>query len=161
MDATSVLVRPAQQLARSNQPAEIHKLQRLLQLIVISPSHEKLSALRSILDTATDGEVIAQCIKILGDPDDLPKVRAYAAHHDWLVRLQAARALGRIGSIHDVPMLLKLLGDPEWSVRHRSAEAIVRLLHKDQNRLSELLATVTDPFARDMLTMSMVEQGAK
>jgi len=161
METTSMLVSYARELADSTAPGDLHRLQRLLPLIVATPSHEKLQAIRAILATATDSEVIAQCIKSLGDPEDLSKIRTYAEHPAWLVRLQVARALGRIGSTDDLPMLLKLLCDPEWSVRRRSADAIVILVRNDENRLAELLAIITDPFARDMLTMSITESRLK
>jgi len=161
MEATSLLVELAQKLSFSSQPADIQKLQRLLHLMVLSPSHEKLLLIRTILETATDSEVIAQCIKFLNAPEDLPKIRAYAEYPDWVVRLQAALALGRIGSTEDLPLLLKLLCDPFWNVRHRSADAIIRLVQMDEKRLSALLTTVTDPFARDMLNMSLAESRMK
>ncbi len=161
MEATATLLEDALQLSRSADPADINRMQRLLQLIVISPSHEKLSVIRTILQSGTDSEVIAQCIKLLGEPEDLPKIRTYAGHPDSVVRLQAARALGRIGSRDDLPLLLKLLSDPDWNVRRRSADAIVHLMRGDEPQLTELLTTATDPFARDMLAMSMAESRAK
>jgi HEAT repeat protein len=161
LEATSMLVDYAQEVAHSSHPADVQRLQRLLQLMVISPSHEKLLAVRTILETATDSEVIAQCMKLLNAPEDLPKIRTYAGHPDWVVRLQAALALGRIGSTDDLPLLLKLLCDPDWSVRRRSADAIIRLVRMDENRLAELLAAVADPFARDMLSMALAESRMK
>ncbi len=161
MDATTLLVDFALALSRSSEPADILKLQRLLQLMVISPSHEKLLAVRTILQTARDSEVITQCLKLLNAPEDLPGIRSHVDHPDWIVRLQAALALGRIGSPEDLPLLQKLLSDPVWDVRHRSADAIVGLVNKDRQRMAGLLDTIEDPFARDMLAMSLAERRMK
>ncbi len=157
MASTFELVDAALQLSGSTRPEDIRKLQRLLRIFVVVPTHLKLPAVRTILSSATDSELIAQCLKYLCEPEDLPCIRTYAEHPVWFVRLQAAHALGRIGATSDLPLLQKLLRDPVWDVRHRSADAIVALMRKDGKALAGLLATLTDPFARDMLTMSMAE----
>ncbi len=118
-------------------------------------------AVRTILETASDSEVITQCLKLLNAPEDLPGIRSHVDHPDWIVRLQAALALGRIGSTEDLPLLQKLLSDPVWDVRHRSADAIVGLVNKDRQRMAGLLDTIEDPFARDMLAMSLAERRMK
>lgn len=93
-------------------------------------------------------------------PETLPEVRALLAHDDWQVRVQAARALGRVGERGDAERLLALLGDREWWVRYRAAEALLELPALARADLEALRASLTDRFAADMLSQAMAENAA-
>lgn len=94
-------------------------------------------------------------------PETLPEVRALLAHADWQVRVQAARALGRVGERADAERLVQLLGDREWWVRYRAAEALLELPALSRADLDVLRASLTDRFAADMLSQAMAESANK
>jgi HEAT repeat protein len=155
-----MLAETATRLAEATDAAEKAMLKRLLQLLEVAPYPHVISAIRSILLVTTDDEVVAQCLKYLREPMDIQFARPNLTHPNWVVRLQAARALGRIGSIEDIPELGTLLSDPVWWVRYRTAQALVELVRGDSDILSGLKEKLSDRYARDMLDMVMAEQGA-
>lgn len=69
----------------------------------------------------------ANVLRHLHDPDHLEIVRESCDHPVWFVRVQAVNALGRMGGPADVDRLVALLTDPEWWVRFRAAEALLKL----------------------------------
>lgn len=91
-------------------------------------------------------------------PETLGEVRALLAHPDWQVRVQAARALGRIGGREDAPRLSALLSDPQWWVRYRAAQALRELPALSHADLQALRAALTDRFAIDMLDQVLAEE---
>jgi HEAT repeat protein len=91
-------------------------------------------------------------------PDTIDDVRALLAHPDWQVRVQAARALGRIGEHADAGRLAALLADREWWVRYRAAQALVDLPALSRQDCESLCASLTDRFAADMLAQVLAEQ---
>ena len=91
-------------------------------------------------------------------PDTIEEVRQLLGHADWQVRVQAARALGRIGTRDDAPRLTALLGDPQWWVRYRAAQALRELPTLAPGALAALRDSLTDRFARDMLEQVMAEE---
>ncbi len=131
---------------------------RLLRYLEIAQSTQALPAVGRILKATTDDDVIAACIKCLSDPRDLPQLRGFVDHHAWFVRLQAARALGRIGTPADCAPLVSLLGDPVWWVRYRAAQALTALPFIDLPRLREIRAGLSDRFAGEILTHAMAEK---
>jgi HEAT repeats len=156
-----LLTDAASRLAASTEPADLTRLRRLLYMLEVAPSHRVLPTVRSILVATRDDEVVAQCLKFLRDPEDLPLVRKYLAHPNWVVRLQAARMLGRVGGKEDEARLRALLSDPVWWVRYRSAEALVSMARGNIQILSRLKDVMKDPYARDMLEMVMSEKGLR
>jgi HEAT repeat protein len=156
-----LLTDAASRLAASTDPASLVKLRRLLRLLEVAPSHRVLPTVRAILAATEDDEVVAQCLKFLNEPDDLPLVRKYLTHPNWVIRLQAVRMIGRIGLKEDEPRLRALLHDSVWWVRYRSAEALVSVTHGNIQALSRLKEGMKDRYARDMLEMVMTEQGVR
>jgi HEAT repeat protein len=88
-------------------------------------------------------------------------VRPLLGHYDWQVRVQAAKALGRIGAVEDVGRLAALLSDREWWVRYRAAQALLELPWLGDPELAALQASLTDRFAADILAQAIAEQGAE
>lgn len=157
----AALAHDAMQRATSTDPAALRQLNRLLHLLEVAPPLRVMPVIRSILAVSADDETIAQCLKFLREPNDLPSVRNYFGHHSWRVRLQAAFALGRIGTAEDVPRLAALLGDPVWWVRYRAAQALVLLTRGNLQVLSKLREQLSDRYALDMLAMAMAEKDAR
>jgi HEAT repeat protein len=104
--------------------------------------------------------VITAALRIVNTPLLQAPVRALLAHEDWQVRVQAAKALGRIGERADVERLVLLLADREWWVRYRAAQALVELPWLKRADLEALRASLEDRFAADMLAQVMAEQEA-
>jgi HEAT repeat protein len=103
---------------------------------------------------------VIAALRIVNTPLLQEPVRALLAHDDWQVRVQAAKALGRIGGRADVERLVALLADREWWVRYRAAQALVELPWLKRADLDALRASLEDRFAADMLAQVMAEQGA-
>jgi HEAT repeats len=156
-----LLTDAALRLADSMDQVSLARLKRLLRVLEVAPPQRVLPAIRVILFAAGDDEIIAHCLKFLHEPADLPVVRKYLSHSSWVVRLQAARTLGRIGAMEDIPLLAALLQDPVWWVRYRAAQALAMLARGDIQKLSRLREETKDRFAQDALGMVMAEQAAK
>ncbi len=113
-----------------------------------------------LLRNAEDDRVISACLQVLPDPLYLDDVREFTKHSRWHVRLHAARALGRLGTHDDIPRLTELLGDEQWWVRYRSAQALAGMPGMTRERLEQIREEQTDAFARDILTHVMAERSA-
>jgi hypothetical protein len=114
------------------------------------------------LDDAEDGAVaiVTAALRLVRLPGSRERVRALLAHDDWQVRVQSAKALGRIGDRSDVARLVALLGDREWWVRYRAAEALAELPWLSHPDLVQLRDGLTDRYAADMLSQVMAEERA-
>jgi HEAT repeat protein len=115
----------------------------------------------TLLERALDDEsvaIVTAALRLVNLPGSRGRVRALLAHQDWQVRVQAAKALGRIGDRGDVDRLAALLGDREWWVRYRAAEALVDLPWLARADLAALHASLTDRYAADMLSQAMAEE---
>ncbi|TCS71499.1 HEAT repeat protein [Sulfuritortus calidifontis] len=112
------------------------------------------------LETEHNPQTLIGCLKAVQDPLAVPAVRSLTSYPDWVVRVQAAAALGRIGMKEDKAVLTGMLSDREWWVRYRAAQALLGLPGMDIAALRRLQATLTDHFARDILEHVIAEQGA-
>ena len=102
-------------------------------------------------------QVVVAALRNVLTPETIVDVRALLDHPDWQVRVQAARALGRIGSRDDAPRLTRLLGDPQWWVRYRAAQALRELPALSRLDFEAVRASLTDRFALDMLDQVLAE----
>ena len=136
------------------------KLARLLQLLEIAHAGEAAAVVRRVLKESSDERTIAAALRALQDPRDLPLVRELASHPAWIVRVQAAQALGRMGSGEDRKVLVRLLSDSHWWVRYRAAQALVALPSVAPGELEKIRAVLPDRFAADMLRQAMAESRA-
>lgn len=102
-------------------------------------------------------QVVVAGLRNVLTPETIVDVRALLDHPDWQVRVQAARALGRIGSRDDAPRLTRLLGDPQWWVRYRAAQALRELPALSRLDFEAVRASLTDRFALDMLDQVLAE----
>jgi hypothetical protein len=98
-----------------------------------------------------DPRVAAAALLLVQDPALLPHIRGLAASTEAEVRKNLAIALGRLGDLGEVPLLITLLSDAVWWVRYRAAQALVRLRGMSSQRLDGLRAHLTDRYAHDML----------
>lgn len=158
-DIYTSLVSSAVGLATLEEPESRIHLHRLLRILHHAPYQFVITAIRTILSLQPDDESLAQCLKFLREPEDLPVVRTNVRHASWVVRLQAAQALGRFGAPEDMPNLAILISDPVWWVRYRAARAVIELTRGDKEKISQLRLSLHDNFALDMLNMALAEKG--
>jgi HEAT repeat protein len=115
-----------------------------------------------VIDAALRSEQLAVVIaglRTITTPEPIAAVRALLGHANWQVRVQAARALGRIGTPDDIAPLAALLGDREWWVRYRAAQSLAELSSLYGEPVEALRARLSDRFARDMLAQVLAERG--
>lgn len=134
-------------------------LPRLTRYLEIASTHLVIPALRKVMSNTDDAEVIAACLKLLNDPLSLEIIRDFLNHEEWFVRVQAAAALGRIGTKEDESLLLPLLSDKEWWVRYRAAHALAQLPSVNHERLIEISFQQTDRYAMDIMKQVVSENG--
>lgn len=133
----------------------------LLEVVVALDPVAGRALLDAVLETAnapSDAPVLATALKLLEDPRDAALARRFLAHEDWHVRLQATRALGRLGLLDDVPLLVSSLSDSAWWVRLRAAQALLALPGMRREAVSEVASALSDPYAQDVLRRALSEQ---
>jgi len=128
---------------------------RIAEALRVDVPPEQLAGALDDVDVA----VVTAALRLVSLPASRERVRALLAHEDWQVRVQAAKALGRVGERADVARLVALLGDREWWVRYRAAEALVELPWLDAAELERVRAALTDRYAADILAQVMAEGG--
>jgi hypothetical protein len=152
-DATSV---PLAEAALNADAEDSVILLKYLDLIDYSSAKR---VIMELLKSAVVEEVISSCLKSLKDPDGLDIVRRYAMHDCWFIRVQAASALGRIGTEDDKLRLIEMLSDSEWWVRYRAAKALENLPFVSSEEVSNIQADHHDRFSRDILKQAIAERG--
>ncbi len=139
-----------------NSPVE--RKSRLLRLLTLAHPHVSVPAVRKVIKRSKDLEILTAGLRILQDPEDLPRVRKLLKDERWEVRVQAAICLGRIGNEKDIPKLAHACGDLEWWVRYRAAEALANLPFVTQNDLENFAAKHNNDFARDIIRQVIAER---
>lgn len=130
---------------------------KLISLLDLVHTHESFLTIKQLLESTKNPEIISATLSILKDPKCVEFAKAHLRHAEWFVRIQAARAIGRLGQKTDVELLVPLLSDQNWWVRYRSAEAIARLPFTTVDQLEKIRETQSDPFARDIVTQIIAE----
>lgn len=128
---------------------------RLIRYLPVIKSQRGLSILRQFLrDTPPSANMLAACLFVFGefrDPADLPMVRQHLTHEAWYVRVQAATALGKLGTVDDEERLIGLFSDEQWWVRYRAGEALMSLESMTEEKLKTLQESLTSPEAHEIL----------
>lgn len=130
---------------------------RALQLAEALHLHVPADIVLPWLQAEQPAEVLSAALRLANDAEVRPAVRALAGHADWRVRVQAARALGRLGETVDVAVLTRLLSDPQWWVRYRAAGALSQLPFLSSEELRKLLTELQDRYAREISTQVFAE----
>ena len=105
-------------------------------------------------------EKVIAALRLAHDPVLLEDVRTHLSHKDWRVRVHASKAIGRIGDRSDIERLRRMLGDPQWWVRYRAAQALVDMPFMQAGDARALVSTVSDRYAADMLRQVLSEREA-
>ena len=137
-------------------PARLPRALRIAEALRVELPAEALAAALA----STDIAIVTAALRSVNSPLLQEPVRALLAHEDWQVRVQAAKALGRIGQPPDVARLTALLADREWWVRYRAAQALVELPWLKRADLEALRASLEDRYAADMLAQVIAELDA-
>lgn len=116
-------------------------------------------ALLTRLLTTESAALLVPALRCINTPEPLPQVRALLRHPDWRVRVQIAKALGRVGDRNDIAVLVELLRDSEWWVRYRAAQSLSSLPGVSRADMHQLRNMLADRFAVDMLAQVMAEKG--
>ena len=103
--------------------------------------------------------VLNAALKLVSGQNSIPRIASLTRHEAWFVRMQAAKALGRIGQEEQLPLLESLLNDREWWVRYRAAQSIASLPFLGPNRLRRIRMSQSDGFAADILQQAYAEVG--
>lgn len=128
---------------------------RLIRYLPVTKSRRGLPILRQLLhDASLSPNMLAACLFVFGefrDPADLPIVRHHLTHEAWYVRVQAATALGKLGTVDDEEQLIDLFTDDHWWVRYRAGEALVSLESMTEEKLMRLQESLTSPESHEIL----------
>jgi len=103
-------------------------------------------------------DIVVATLRLSETPDLLDEVRSHLRHPDWRVRVQVAKALGRMGDRSDISRLSELLRDRQWWVRYRAAQALVGLPFLSRGDIDALCTSETDRYAADMFRQVSAEQ---
>lgn len=125
---------------------------RLIPLLICLESRDTVDIVRKLLGDQDDPETLAAALP-LARPDDMPLVRLAADNPAWFVRAKACQVLGNFGAREDFALLESHLGDQQWWVRYRAAEALSNLPGVSVKELRDLAATHPDPYGREMMRM--------
>lgn len=87
------------------------------------------SVLRGLIMVSDMDEVLIHCLKALervGSPETAPEIAPLLQHHNWVIRSQAARAIGTINPEDFLEELGGLMQDEHWWVCFRAGEALLK-----------------------------------
>ena len=144
--------------AATDEKGSTERVSRLLRLADVAYAEHLAPAVRGILERGGEERLIADGLSALRDPRDVGLVRRHVAHASWVVRVSAAKALGRLGTPDDCKTLIVLLGDPNWWVRYRAAHSLTGLPFVGLEELGKIRAALTDRFAAQALDHVMAER---
>lgn len=138
-------------------PAAPQGLVRLLKLAAVAHVGRVHAAVLQVFECSEDPEAIGAALALLQLPGDVEPARRHCLHPHWHVRMEAVRALGRIGTQADLYLLVRSLGDAHWWVRCRAAQALVRSSWMNAAELDRIAAGLRDRFALDILREARAE----
>ncbi len=141
---------------RENHPSLI----RLLRLLNVLHLNESPLFIREILSQSEDAELVLAALKLVREPRDLDLVRQRMADGAWQIKVQAVKALGRLGEKDDVPALTSMLHSKDWWLRYRAAASINSMTTLDHSDVNHIKKNLTDPYAQEMLAYATASKGA-
>jgi hypothetical protein len=98
-----------------------------------------------------DADIVAAALLVVRDPAVLPELARFAESANAEVRQNLAVAFGQLGGLDQTDVLMRLLCDPVWWVRYRSAQALIQLKGMTAAGIDAVRARLTDNYALDML----------
>jgi HEAT repeat protein len=137
---------------------------RVVRYLEVARAQDALPAVRRILETSPDEETICACLLVIArfrNPADLERTRSFLDHSSANVRIRAVTALGRICGKEDLDHLVEMLGDREWWVRYRAAQALAWLPGMNLSQMQMIQAEHADWMAKDIITHVLAEESLK
>lgn len=131
---------------------------RLVRFLPLADEAEAAACARRLLHGTDTDWVIGACLGVIEDPAELPSIRRLASHPRWHIRMLAAKALGRLGEAEDQATLVAMLGDKEWWVRYRAAQALVALPWIGRKQIDAIRDAQADRYARDAIDQAIAER---
>lgn len=131
-----------------------HTVMNFISLAESSDDESLIEVLLYRLKRTTQEEEIAAILRCIGrfDQDGLREaVLPFLEHSSTYIRIQAAKAIGRLGTTRDIRLLVPLLSDPDWWMRYRAARAIVKLSNQNWDALAKLQSELHDQYAKDII----------
>ncbi len=144
-------------LADASATAKDIELPNLIKYINVLNCSNSTLVFRHLLAKKVDDQIISLCLHELHDPSAIDLVHRYVDYPRWHVRVNAAHALGKIGSKQDLPHLRKMLHDRQWWVRYRAAQAIVKLFPQPEE-IQTIEDSLTDEKAKQILAQAIAEK---
>lgn len=114
------------------------------------------ATLRHLLGPRQPASIVGRALRLAAARELADDVRACLSHPVAGVRLDAARAMARMGEPGDVPRLVRLLQDKDWPVRLGAAQALSSLPFVTTQQLEQWLQAVSS--ARDVLRHVIAER---
>lgn len=115
-----------------------------------------VATLRHLLDLGQPASVVGRALRLAAARELVDDVRGCLTHPVAGVRLDATRAMARMGEPGDVPRLVRLLEDKEWPVRLGAAQALSSLPFVSTEQLEQWLEAASS--ARDVLRHVIAER---
>lgn len=131
-----------------------HTVMNFISLAEESRDNSLVPILLQRLRTAWSNEEIAALIRTLSRfeaPGLRDEIIPFLNYPDLYVRIQTAKAIGRVGTDADIEHLKPLLSEKDWWLRYRAARAICKLCALDWESLENLRNSLSDKFARDII----------
>lgn len=138
---------------------------RLIRYLPVTQCSHGLPVLRQFLsEHSPSANMLAACLFVFGEfrnPEDLPMVRRHLTNPAWYVRVQAATALGKLGTAEDEERLIALFDDEQWWVRYRAGEALASLHSMTEDKLMMLQESLATPEAQEILAPVLAKYRAR
>lgn len=136
-------------------------LMRLIRLVDATQFNEPLALTKKFLTTSEDPYLVAASLRLVCHFSELEFVRGRFNDENWMVQVQIAAVLSKMGMPQDTHYLLSLLNSKHWWVRYRAAQALIGLPFINSRAIKRLIETRSDTFARDILVQVMAESARK
>lgn len=131
---------------------------RLVRFLAAVSPDEAAPVIRTILASEADDHLIATCLQVMSNPNDLDSVRPLLQHPRWHVRMHAAATIGRLGLPGDEQLLERMLSDEQWWVRYRTAQGLLKMPFVGERQVRRIRDEHADHFARDILDHVLAER---
>lgn len=148
----------SRRLCDAIETAPTNQAVRLLQFTESADTVEVNQLVARLLAKRNEPALLSAALKALRGYIKNRTIEDFTRHNVWYVRMQAASLLGQFGRRDACGILELLLGDTEWWVRYRAAQAIVNLPFLGPNALRQIRDRQTDQFAKDIMQQALAER---
>ena len=108
-------------------------------------------------DYVEEQAAVLRALARVGNSGNRQEIIEFLSHSNPILRLQAIKTLGRLGTFADRDLLVTHLSDRDWWIRYRSAKSYIRLTGKQRQDLPQFIDNLADRFARDIMRHALAE----